>query len=406
MSKKTNKKRRLKKGKTKRLFIIISIILAISLIGGLFYISLNHFDNQKQTKQKTTKSIKKEEKVNIKQESKNNKKEIKKQTIKFNKDENLSKIFLEPKNNDETYALKQAKQESKNHNPQPKIDKNSTKIDTNSTKLDTKPATILALKDINKTIIANPKPIEKSDQNLKKDINKTKQTTNKDSTKQVKFKKPKLVIIIDDVANKSHVSMIKSTALKLTPSFFPKNEDHPDTPKLADEFEFFMIHLPMQANSFHNAEKGTLKISDDIKTIDKKIKQIRADFPKVKFINNHTGSKFTSDFNAMDKIYKIFLKYNFIFMDSRTISTTKVKSVAQKYKLPYIVRDVFLDDKDDKIAIKTELLSAIEKSKQKGYAIAIGHPRKNTIDVLKQNRELILKNVELVYLRDIYEFYR
>jgi len=57
--------------------------------------------------------------------------------------------------------------------------------------------------------------------------------------------KPKLVIIIDDVSFRSHVRAIKSLPFKITPSFFPPNKMHPNTPIYAREFKDYMVHVPI-----------------------------------------------------------------------------------------------------------------------------------------------------------------
>ncbi|WP_069632959.1 divergent polysaccharide deacetylase family protein [Campylobacter pinnipediorum] len=408
---------RAKKAKKGRFVLWLFVILAIiSVSSYLFFKNYDFVIKKKQEHiQKTEVDYKKNiDKKTLKENSaKKSNKDTKPKTkkiVKFDKDENLSKLFLDTNTKDETYFLRQikedkkqkleTKQESTNVNHSVFPDKNRTeilqekKIQTNDTK---------------KIIEQNEKIIDKK---IKIENNKTvdksiafKKTENK-AIKNTKIKKPKLAIVIDDVANRHHVDMIRSVGLKMTPSFFPKTKHHLGTPKLAKEFEFYMIHLPMQAQHFSSPEINTLNVQDSEKIIDKKIKDVRVDFPTAKFMNNHTGSKFTSDFNAMDKAFKAFIKYDFIFIDSKTIDTTKVKKVAKKYKKPYISRDVFLDDKDNKASINKEIKNAINIAKQKGYAIAIGHPRKNTIEALKQNRSYILDNVELVYVKDLYGFYR
>ena len=63
------------------------------------------------------------------------------------------------------------------------------------------------------------------------------------------------------------------------------------------------------------------------------------------------------------------------------------------------------------IEIKVEFDKDIESisevsqiAKKRGFAIAIGHPKKQTLKVLKNSGD-ILKCVEVVYLKDIYEKY-
>ena len=214
--------------------------------------------------------------------------------------------------------------------------------------------------------------------------------------------KPRLVIIIDDVAYKHQADAIKSVNLKLTPSFFPATSAHPETPVLARRFSFYMIHLPMQAlGGFKGAEIGTLTVDDDYEKIAKKLQSIKRDFPNLKYINNHTGSRFTSDAAAMDRMMRAVRDENLIFVDSKTTSPTKVYGAAKKYSMPYIARDVFLDHDGSKAAVRKQLKYAVELAKKRSYAIAIGHPHKNTLEVLQESAKL-LQEVEVVYLKDLF----
>ncbi|KQI01557.1 divergent polysaccharide deacetylase family protein [Campylobacter coli] len=233
------------------------------------------------------------------------------------------------------------------------------------------------------------------EQNLSKEENFTKDM-NLSKTKQAR-----LAIIIDDMANISQVRALQALKLKLIPSFFPPDKNHIDTPKLALKFDFYMVHLPLAAMNYTKPELDTLNPSDSEKRIFKKIQQVKKDFKDLKFINNHTGSLFTSDEKAMKKLYKAFEKEELIFVDSKTIASSKAPKVAKALGQIYIQRDVFLDNRDDVAYIKNQLIEAVRLAKQKGFAIAIGHPRKNTFKALEQSKDL-LKSVELVYLSEIY----
>ncbi|MFK0396422.1 divergent polysaccharide deacetylase family protein [Campylobacter coli] len=233
------------------------------------------------------------------------------------------------------------------------------------------------------------------EQNLRKEENLTKDM-NLSKTKQAR-----LAIIIDDMANISQVRALQALKLKLIPSFFPPDKNHIDTPKLALKFDFYMVHLPLAAMNYTKPELDTLNPSDSEKRIFKKIQQVKKDFKDLKFINNHTGSLFTSDEKAMKKLYKAFEKEELIFVDSKTIASSKAPKVAKALGQIYIQRDVFLDNRDDVAYIKNQLIEAVRLAKQKGFAIAIGHPRKNTFKALEQSKDL-LKSVELVYLSEIY----
>lgn len=214
-------------------------------------------------------------------------------------------------------------------------------------------------------------------------------------------KKPKLAIIIDDMANASQVRGLKALNLKLNPSFFPPDKNHIETPKLALKFDFYMVHLPLAAINYNKPELDTLNPNDSKERIFKKIKQIKKDFKDLRYINNHTGSLFTSNEEAMRKLYEALKNQNIFFVDSKTIGNSKANKIAKELSMPYIQRDVFLDNEDDVNYVKKQLESAVKLAQKKGFVIAIGHPRKNTFKALEQSKDL-LKGVDLVYLSEIY----
>ncbi|HEC2681902.1 TPA: divergent polysaccharide deacetylase family protein, partial [Campylobacter coli] len=226
------------------------------------------------------------------------------------------------------------------------------------------------IKDLNLSSIIDENLSLVVEQNLSKEENLTKDM-NLSKTKQAR-----LAIIIDDMANISQVRALQALKLKLIPSFFPPDKNHIDTPKLALKFDFYMVHLPLAAMNYTKPELDTLNPSDSEKRIFKKIQQVKKDFKDLKFINNHTGSLFTSDEKAMKKLYKAFEKEELIFVDSKTIASSKAPKVAKALGQIYIQRDVFLDNRDDVAYIKNQLIEAVRLAKQKGFAIAIGHPRK------------------------------
>ncbi|HEB9330024.1 TPA: divergent polysaccharide deacetylase family protein [Campylobacter jejuni] len=214
-------------------------------------------------------------------------------------------------------------------------------------------------------------------------------------------KKPKLAIIIDDMANASQVRGLKALNLKLNPSFFPPDKNHSETPKLALKFDFYIVHLPLAAINYNKPELDTLNPNDSKERIFKKIKQIKKDFKDLRYINNHTGSLFTSNEEAMRKLYEVLKNQNIFFVDSKTTGNSKANKIAKELSMPYIQRDVFLDNEDDVNYVKKQLESAVKLAQKKGFVIAIGHPRKNTFKALEQSKDL-LKGVDLVYLSEIY----
>ena len=478
--KKTTKKRPVKKSAGRshnKIFLGIGVIAAILIVALIAALSIKNKDVEQISKvnePKSEKQISKKAEQKVASKDKKQEYEKRKYPLKFDEDENLSKIFTDPKHKSEL-ALKpktepkeqkkitpeiktEVKVETKKEEPkkeqndtknllanlyknmQSSVDasheakseekpelkveqviepfyagKNETKTEIKTEQNKSAEANLSIKENLKHSEILKPEPVKKSETEPGKKDKKQiysekpqKESAKKDDFAVVPFTpnssvkgRAKLVLIIDDVATFEHASMVKSIGLKITPSIFPATKTHPDTPNIARSFEFYMIHLPMQAKHFDSPEIGTLTVNESFESMLEKIKKIRKDFPRAKYTNNHTGSRFTSDYDAMDKAYRALIEQGFIFVDSKTIAQTAVARAAKKYNQPYISRDIFLDDDPSAAAVRRELVAAVNLAKKRGYAIAIGHPKKNTIAVIKASKNNILKDVEVVYLKDI-----
>ena len=213
----------------------------------------------------------------------------------------------------------------------------------------------------------------------------------------------KLAIIIDDVGTGEQAQKIAALPVRVTPSIFPPEYQRKDTRSLARGFEHYAIHLPMEASSAKN-NSATLRASDNYEKLNGVIAKLRADFPNAKFINNHTGSKFTADERAMQNLLRAMNEHGFLFIDSRTSPATKAKAAMKGLGMRYVYRDVFLDNQNSVAAVRKKLREAVTLAKKQGYAIAIGHPKSSTLRALANSAD-ILGEVDLVYLDEIYEYY-
>ncbi|RUA09366.1 MAG: divergent polysaccharide deacetylase family protein, partial [Fusobacteria bacterium] len=186
--------------------------------------------------------------------------------------------------------------------------------------------------------------------------------------------RPKLAIIIDDVQTARQVNAIKSLHIPLTMSFLPPRPARPNSAKLASHEKFYIVHLPMEAMYFRAEEPDTLRIHDSQQKISARITQIKKEFPRVRYINNHTGSKFTANEVAMTRLISALNANHIKFIDSRTTMKTMAPKVLKKFGLKYVSRDVFLDNKMNKRYIIGQIKEAIKVAKARGHCIAIGHP--------------------------------
>ena len=155
---------------------------------------------------------------------------------------------------------------------------------------------------------------------------------------------PKLAIIMDDISTNAQASELKKLSIKVTPSIFPPEKQHPKTAELAKEFSVYMVHLPLQALNYTNEKANTIHAGDSKEKISQRIKDIKKDFKGVKYINNHTGSDFTSDFKSTLALLAELKNSEIYFIDSLTTNKSTVLDASKKLGLKYAYRDVFLEN--------------------------------------------------------------
>ena len=91
------------------------------------------------------------------------------------------------------------------------------------------------------------------------------------------------------------------------------------------------------------------------------------------------------------------------YVDSRTTAATVAYETAKREGVRTAFRNVpFLDDVQEKTAVKRQLQIAIRGAKDKGEAIAIGHPHPETLEALREMLpEVKRQGVRLVLVSDL-----
>jgi len=75
---------------------------------------------------------------------------------------------------------------------------------------------------------------------------------------------------------------------------------------------------------------------------------------------------------------------NLFFIDSRTTTATVAETSAHAAGVAAARRNVFLDDEQSVPAIRKQFVLAIRDAREKGSALAIGHPHPETLEVLNE----------------------
>jgi len=101
-------------------------------------------------------------------------------------------------------------------------------------------------------------------------------------------------------------------------------------------------------------------------------------------INNHMGSLLTRHPGHMQWLMNIIKKNEYIYVDSLTSADSVAKKIAEENQIPFLSRDIFLDNKKDLEYITNKFIELVAIAKEEGSALAIGHPHSNTIEILSR----------------------
>lgn len=218
---------------------------------------------------------------------------------------------------------------------------------------------------------------------------------------------PKLAIIIDDIGfNENYIDLI-NISVPLTLAVIPHTE-YAVTAALAgrEAGVEIMMHLPMEPKGYPDADPGRWALFRNMQR-EEIIKNLDANFARlsdVKGVNNHMGSSFTEYGEGMKVVLEEIKKRGLFFVDSRTSYRSKAYSIARDMGVKSAERSIFLDNVQTKSAISKQIAKAVKAAKEKGKAIAIGHPSKATISTLAEIAPHILDDgVELVFASAIVE---
>ena len=196
----------------------------------------------------------------------------------------------------------------------------------------------------------------------------------------------KIAIVIDDFGYSDRlISQFASYPHQLTFAILP---NQPFTSKAAQAAQGsgkqHILHLPMEAIGNAGEEKQTIHVGDGQDKIDQMIRNGLAQMPGVAGVNNHQGSKATSDGETMKKVMSRIKKEGLVFLDSRTSGGSKAESTARSYGISTGSNQLFLDGEADVGYIKNKIRQAVELARKNGTMIVIGHDRPATLQALKE----------------------
>ena len=146
-----------------------------------------------------------------------------------------------------------------------------------------------------------------------------------------------------------------------------------------------LMHLPMEAveeekNRFLGPGGLTLNMTQEefLHTMDLNLLSV----PDAIGVNNHMGSLLTQHPGHMQWLMERLSQQHKFYIDSYTTTLSVADTLAGENNVPYLRRDVFLDNNQDEAYVRKQFKRLIDIARRRGKAIGIGHPHPVTVKVL------------------------
>ena len=193
---------------------------------------------------------------------------------------------------------------------------------------------------------------------------------------------PAIAIIIDDVGlDSAKTRAAMALPQQVTLSFLPYGISAPSLAREARAAGHeIMLHMPMEPLGPQSPGPDALKVGLSPNRLAERTQAALGRFDGLVGVNNHMGSRVTQDWPAMSGFMQAVAGTDLIFVDSRTSQRSVAGRVARRFDVPTADRDVFLDHGGGPPAAVVRALKQAEAvARRTGHALAIGHPRAETL---------------------------
>jgi len=161
----------------------------------------------------------------------------------------------------------------------------------------------------------------------------------------------------------------------------------PDRDSPGDRRREIFLHLPMEPEGYPEVDPGAqaLLVGMPRPAIAALLDRALAGLPGVRGVNNHMGSAATADEGTMRDLLAELKARDLVFLDSLTTAGSVAYTAARDAGLPAARNRVFLDhDRQDLDSIRRRLASLVESARASGFAVGIGHPHPETLQILRE----------------------
>lgn len=197
--------------------------------------------------------------------------------------------------------------------------------------------------------------------------------------------RPMIAIVLDDLGvDRRRSARAIDLPAPLTLAFLPYATDvAAQAARASERGHELLVHLPMQPHGA-DADPGPYALDMDLGAIEvlSRVEWNLARFPNFVGINNHMGSRFTESEEGARLVAETARDRGVMLLDSLTSPRSMLAAQGRAAGVPTVERDVFLDNTDSTAEVRKRLAQTEQVARARGTAIAVGHPRDATVEVL------------------------
>lgn len=147
-----------------------------------------------------------------------------------------------------------------------------------------------------------------------------------------------------------------------------------------------LLHLPMEPRDYPRTDsgEGSLLCSMTGEEVSGQLERNMAAVPGAVGANNHMGSLFMEDGERLEIVFRHLKKRGLFFIDSLTTGNSRAGETACRLGLPFAARDVFIDNGNSREGTRDVFDRLLERRASWRELILIGHPYRNTVEILKE----------------------
>jgi len=164
-----------------------------------------------------------------------------------------------------------------------------------------------------------------------------------------------------------------------------------------------ILHCPMEAAGGEDPGPGALRTDQSPAEVDSRLAAAFASVPGALGMNNHMGSRATADETLMRTVMGFLKREGKFFVDSRTTADTAGPRLAAEIGVPFLQRDIFIDESTADTDIAAAFSRGIAEARTRGQAVLIGHVQNRGVaDILRaEEKDLSARGVRLARLMDV-----